>query len=83
MRINVKLYATLRQFAPTDLEIGEAFPLELHEGTVGEAIDRLGIPEEKVTIIMVNGVRTQDHSHQLQDGDLLVLFPPVGGGAIE
>ncbi len=83
MKVNVKLYATLRQYAPKDLEIGESFPIELEKGTIEEAIERLGIPEDSVTIIMVNGVQTRNRSTQLHDGDLLVLFPPVGGGTAE
>lgn len=80
MQIDVKLYATLRSYAPSSLEIGESFPLFLKEGSVEEALHKLKIPPEKAKIIMVNGIRVEDTTHLMQDGDLLVVFPPIGGG---
>ncbi|RLI50597.1 MAG: MoaD/ThiS family protein [Candidatus Thorarchaeota archaeon] len=81
VRIRVKLYATLKRFAPPGVGLGEAFTLELEEGTIGEAIRRLGIPDDDVSIVMVNGVQVRDRNHVLNGGDLLVMFPPIGGGA--
>ena len=80
MRIGVKLYATLRQYAPEDTEIGGVFHVELEEGTLGDLLSELGIAEEKAKIIMLNGVRVSSLNRNLEEGDIVVIFPPVGGG---
>lgn len=80
VRVDVKLYATLRCFAPEGTEIGESFPVEIDDGTVKQVLSKLGISEERAKIIMVNGVRVKDADAPLKEGDLLVVFPPVGGG---
>ena len=80
MKVDVKLYATLRSYGPAGLEVGESFPLALDEGSVEEALMKLSIPPEKAKIIMVNGIRVEDNSQLMEDGDLLVVFPPIGGG---
>ncbi|MDF1539345.1 MAG: MoaD/ThiS family protein [Candidatus Thorarchaeota archaeon] len=80
MKIDVKLYATLRIYAPPGNELGEPFPLDLNIGTIQEALKVLKIPAEKAKIIMLNGIQTPDIETHLNDGDLLVIFPPIGGG---
>jgi molybdopterin converting factor small subunit len=77
--VYVKLFATLRQYRP-ELGLGEAFPVELPEGTnVGDLVRRLGLPAEEVKIVFVNAL-FRDMAHVLADGDELGIFPPVGGG---
>lgn len=77
--VHVKLFATLRHLRP-GLGIGEAFPAQLPDGaTVGQLIQQLGLPEEEVKLVFVNGI-VRDRAHRLADGDELGIFPPVGGG---
>jgi molybdopterin synthase sulfur carrier subunit len=77
--VHVKLFATLRGYRP-GLGLGEAFPVELPDGaTVGQLVRLLGLPEEEVKMIFVNGI-VRDREHVLADGDELGIFPPVGGG---
>ena len=79
MNINVKLYATLRKHLP-DAKLGAKVPMEVKgKTTVEDVINKLGIEKEQAKIILVNGIH-QDVSYKLQKGDLLVIFPPVGGG---
>ncbi|MBS3796053.1 MAG: MoaD/ThiS family protein [Candidatus Thorarchaeota archaeon] len=80
MEVRVKLYATLSQYAPEGTKIGEAFSVELENGTIRKLIHTIGFSEEKTRIIMVNGDQTKDLDRQLKDDDLVVIFPPVGGG---
>ena len=77
--VHVKLFATLRQHRP-GLGIGEAFAVELPEGTtVLGLIRHLELPEDQVKIVFVNALfRPMDHV--LADGDELGIFPAVGGG---
>ena len=77
--VYVKLFATLRQYRP-GLGIGEAFAVELAEGTTVQGLIRhLELPEAQVKIVFVNGLfRPMDQI--LADGDELGIFPAVGGG---
>ncbi|AVX21481.1 MULTISPECIES: MoaD/ThiS family protein [Carboxydocella] len=74
MKVTVKLFATLRtgRFKVETREYPEGT-------TVGRIVEELGIPEEELALILVNG-RDVELEHQLTDGDTLSLFPPVGGG---
>jgi len=77
--VRVKLFATLRRFRP-GLGIGEAFPVELQDSAaVRQLIAQLGLPDEEVKMIFVNGV-ARDRDYPLADGDEVGIFPPVGGG---
>ncbi|MHA2380092.1 MAG: MoaD/ThiS family protein [Candidatus Thorarchaeota archaeon] len=80
MKVNVKLYATLQKLAPPDTRIGEAFTVELDGSTILELVEQLGIEEEQARIVMINGVRVDDMSQELKADDLVVIFPPIGGG---
>ncbi len=72
--VEVKTFATLRSLYPSI----PSFPLE--EGdTVGDVMDRMKLPREKVTIIFINNKHGEETS-SLYDGDVLGLFPPIGGG---
>jgi len=80
IKVEVKLFATLRRQFP-DLRVGEAMSVTLpEEATVAQLVNKLGLPEKQVKVIFVNGtVRKQGHS--LTDGDEVGIFPPVGGGS--
>jgi len=74
MKITVKLFATLRDCGP---EIQEK---NVPEGSsVASLIDSLTLPEDIPLLTIVNGVHT-DPQEKLKEGDVLALFPPVGGG---
>lgn len=77
IRVEVRLYSTLRRYAPGGQEPGF---LELPAGsTVAAAIKALGIPEETPKVVLVNG-RHASPSDSLREADSLVFFPPVEGG---
>lgn len=73
--ISLKLFATLRAYAP---ENAERYPITPGT-TVGDVIHALQIPEEDAKLIFVNSIR-KERSTPLEDGDRLGIFPPVGGG---
>ncbi|MBF0481000.1 MAG: MoaD/ThiS family protein [Desulfovibrionaceae bacterium] len=75
MRVTLKCFATLGRFQP---ENAADFPLKPPE-TVERLIARLGIPEEEVAVVFVNGVHAPRET-LLADGDRVGLFPAVGGG---
>jgi sulfur carrier protein len=74
MKITVKLFATLRDFGP---EIEEKSVPE--NSTVKSVADSLKLPEDIPLLTIVNGVHAGPQE-KLKEGDVLALFPPVGGG---
>lgn len=79
MRLTVKLFATLDKFRP-DAAGGKPFELQVHDGaTVQEVIGMLGLPDDVVRVVFVNG-RARPRDWTLSDGDELGIFPPIGGG---
>ena len=80
MRVEVRLYATFAQYAPTQ-RAGDPFDVELVESaSLMDLIHKLKIPEAEVHLAIVNGRPVHDRSQQLQENDRVALFPPVGGG---
>lgn len=79
MALKVFLAATLRKYVPGyDGAVGH--DLQIPPGsTVGDAARLLGIPEEDVKLIFVNG-KGSKWDTLLQGDERLGLFPPVGGG---
>jgi len=74
INVTVKLFAMLRD-GRFDVK-ADGFP----PGTTVEGIIKtLGIPDEQVTLIFINGRHGQKDT-RLSDGDTVALFPPVGGG---
>ena len=75
MQITVKLHASLRPYGKSDSNDG-LFRLETTEkATVREVIAELGIPREKVRMILLNG-RGAHSDSILSNGDRVGLFPP-------
>jgi sulfur-carrier protein len=72
--VTVKLFASLRKdrFAVDDFHYPEG-------ATVGQILASLQIPEEEAAIIFINA-RHGGADSPLKEGDLLAIFPPVGGG---
>lgn len=74
MRVTVKLFATLRKDRFDVVE--DTFP---DGSTVGDMVRKYCIPEKDVTLIFINGIHG-DLDTVLSDGDILSMFPPIGGG---
>lgn len=74
MKVNVKLFASLREGR------FKAEMAELEENSrVIDIISKYDLPLDEVAICLVNG-RDADNEHALKNGDVISLFPPVGGG---
>ena len=79
MKIEIRLFATLVQYLPPGSN-GRRTVLEVAGGsTVGQVLDRLGIPRNLSKLIMVDGVH-RGVDTVLQDGNVLSVFPPIAGG---
>lgn len=79
MALKVLLAATLRKYiADYDAATGYALEVE-HGASVRDVAVSLGIPEEEIKIIMVNGIGSKLETI-LQGNERVAFFPPVGGG---
>ena len=72
--IEVRLFATLREGR------GKVQMLSAAEfATARDIISHLDIPVEEVAILLINGFHKKP-DNEVKDGDVVALFPPVGGG---
>jgi len=79
MEIEVKLFATLRDYLPKG---SDRFSCKLEingRARVRDILSRLKIPNEILKIILVNGVHGKNEQ-VLKEGDVVSIFPPVAGG---
>ena len=74
MIITIKLFATLR-----DGRFDEAEMLFTEGASVRDALETLALGSDEAAIIFVNG-RHADPETILSPGDILSIFPPIGGG---
>jgi Molybdopterin converting factor, small subunit len=72
--IEVRLFATFREgrdkitlLEPTGFK------------SAGDVLKYFGISKEEVAILLING-RHSSADDGVKDGDVLAIFPPVGGG---
>jgi molybdopterin converting factor small subunit len=74
MDIKVRLFATLRIGRDKELSI------EVEENTkIAQVISSLEISLDEVSILLLNG-RDTTLDTVLTNGDIISIFPPVGGG---
>ncbi len=74
MKVTVKLFATLAK-GRFEEEVREYEPAT----TVRHVLSDLGIPEAHAKIVFVNN-RHAGMDSELLEGDMLGIFPPIGGG---
>jgi molybdopterin synthase sulfur carrier subunit len=79
MRVEVRVFATLRRYLP-ELGIGEAKVVQIESGTtLGQIMNDLGLPEKEVKIIMRNNLQA-DRDDLAYDGDRVTYIPAIAGG---
>ncbi len=79
MKITVKLYASLARFSAGGLA-GTPFEVNIPVSThLQQLVEQLGIPGEETRVAFVNGL-VRDMDWELQPGDEVGIFPPIGGG---
>ncbi len=80
MRIELRLFASLRKKLPPGSPRGKC-DLELPENaTIAAVLTRMDIPAASAQMVLVNGEHDRDFGRTLRDGDVLSIFPPVAGG---
>lgn len=79
MEIEVRLFATLRKFLPAGSG-AYSTRVSVEEGEqVRDVLTRLGLPMDRPVVLVRNGIQCAPDA-QVQDGDVLSVFPPLGGG---
>ena len=84
MDVEIKLFAGLRDRFPRG-QRGRAH-LELAPGTtLGALLNQLEVPPRQAQMTLVNGVQVPRspgvrEQHELFEGDVVAIFPPVAGG---
>ena len=79
MNVEVRLFATLADHA--GVRAGSVLSVELPDGSALDTLlEAVGIPKNRVHLVIVDGHVTHDRSVPLRDGSRIGLFPPVGGG---
>jgi len=74
MQVTVKLFAGLRQ----GRFVAEKFVFD--DGiTIARIVEKHEISGSEVGILLCNGRHT-DFSRKLEDGDIVSIFPKIGGG---
>lgn len=72
--IEVRLFATLREGRGKMVMLpAEDFP------DAASIIRHLNIPADEVAILLINGFHSKPDA-EIKAGDIVALFPPVGGG---
>ena len=72
--IEVRLFATLRQGRQKVYHV-ESSSVK----TVQDIMDVLDVPRSEVNIMLINGFHQKPET-EVKDGDIVSLFPAVGGG---
>ena len=72
--IEVRFFATLRDGRGKSAQISADNIL-----TADDVLHKCGIKPAEVAILLINGFHAKPEN-PVKDGDLISLFPPVGGG---
>jgi molybdopterin synthase sulfur carrier subunit len=80
VRVEIRLFATLERYLPSSAQ-GDGTILELPEdATVAEVASRLRVPDDLPFLVVING-HEAGLDTRLRAGDVVVMFPPLAGGA--
>ena len=80
MNIEVRLFATLRDYLPAD-RASPVLWLDVAQGaSIADVLATLNIPPAEVGLTIVNGSYVGDRAQQLKEGAVLSLWSHVAGG---
>jgi sulfur carrier protein ThiS len=83
VNVEFKLFADLMRYLPANAR-QQSIRVEMPEGsTIYQLMERFQVPREQAHLVVCNGLfipPSQRDSYQLQDQDVIALWPPVAGG---
>ncbi len=84
MNITLKLFATLAVHLPPGARRSHQAEVDVEAGaTVMAVIEAFRVPPGQCALVLVNGVFVAPEARAgrvLAEGDVLAIWPPVGGG---
>jgi len=84
MKAQLKLFATLTGHLPPEARRAGLLELDVAPGTtVRGLIERYPLPPAQCSLVLINGVflsPQEQEARVLAEGDVLAIWPPVGGG---
>ncbi len=84
MKITFKLYASLTQYLPPEVQRDNLMPLEVApDATIADIVAPFRMPPKLVHLVLVNGVYIYPDdraTRTLVEGDVLAIWPPIAGG---
>jgi sulfur carrier protein len=82
-KVTLKLFALLGRFLPPG-SVANAAQVEIPEGSdIGALIARFELSEKDCHLVLLNGAfvpPSERISTRLAEGDVVSIWPPVGGG---
>ena len=80
MTVEVRLFATLRDYLPPGGD-RTGVQLETPDGaSVADVISELGIPARLAHLVLLDWRYEPDRRRPLKDGCVLSIWPPIAGG---
>ena len=83
MRVQLELYASLMKHLPPEA-VRHRVTVEVDPGTTAHALlERYRVPFEQAHLVLRNGIflhQEEREKTQLEDGDVIAVWPPVAGG---
>lgn len=84
MNVELRMFMKFKQYLPADSSRGIAI-VSLNEGaTVEDLLTTLHVPVDELKLVIINGISRgisdAVNSERLNDGDVVAIFPPSGGG---
>jgi molybdopterin converting factor small subunit len=80
MNVEVRLFATLREYMPPGGNRTAAEVVMPAGATIRDLLAELRIPEQLAALILVNGRHQADKTHPLSEGSVVSVFPAIAGG---
>ncbi len=82
MKITVKLFSSLMEYLPPDVQENELEIVQTNPITPVQILTRFKIPENEVHTMMINGVflPPENRNDVMKDGDCLTVWPALQGG---
>ena len=81
MKVEVRLFATLREYLPAGGD-GATAQIDMPAGSsIADVLTKLGIPSAAAFLVLVDGRHESSKDRKLSDGCVLSIWPPIAGGS--